>query len=37
MKHVPIMFFNPGDTFENHDDRAPFRAHIDWLKRSIQD
>jgi hypothetical protein len=36
MQHVAVVFFDPGDTFKDHHHCAPFVAHIDWLKRSIQ-
>ena len=37
VQHVAIMLFNPGHTFKDHHHCAPFIAHIDGLKRGIQD
>jgi hypothetical protein len=36
MQHVAIVLFDARDAFENHDYRAPFVAHVDWLKRCVQ-
>jgi hypothetical protein len=36
MKHVTIVLFDARDAFKDHHHCAPFVAHIDGLKRSIQ-
>ena len=36
MKNVAVVLLDPRDAFEDHHHRAPFGAHIYWLKRSIQ-
>jgi hypothetical protein len=36
MQHVSVVFFDAGDAFKDHYHGAPFGAHINWLKRSIQ-
>ena len=37
VEHVAIVLLHPRDAFKDHDHRAPFRAHVDGLERSIQD
>ena len=37
MYHVAVVLFDARDAFENHHNRAPLRAHVDWLKGSVQD
>jgi hypothetical protein len=37
MQYVPVVFFDPGYALEDHHDGAPFGAHVDGLKRRIQD
>ena len=36
MQHMAVVLFNAGDPFKDHYHCAPFVAHIDGLKRSIQ-
>lgn len=37
VEHVAIVFLHPRHALEDHDDRAPFGAHVYRLERSIQD
>ena len=36
MQHVPIVLFHTRHAFEDHHYGAPFSAHIDGFKGSIQ-
>jgi hypothetical protein len=36
VKHVAVVLFHAGDAFKDHYYRAPFVAHVDWLKGSVQ-
>jgi hypothetical protein len=36
VQHVPVVLFHPGHAFKDHDHRAPLSAHVNRLKRSIQ-
>lgn len=37
MEHVAIVLLNPCYAFENHDNGAPFGAHVDGLKGGVKD
>jgi hypothetical protein len=37
VQHMTVVLFDSRDTFEDHHHCAPLVAHIDGLKRSIQD
>src|SRR5262249_4033478 len=37
VEHVPVVFLHPRHSLKDHDDRAPFGAHVNGLERSIQD
>jgi len=37
VKHVAVVLLHPRDPLEDHDDGAPFGAHVDGLVGGIQD
>ncbi len=37
VEHVAVVLLHPRHAFEDHHHRAPFRAHVNGLERSIQD
>ena len=37
VEHMAVVFLDPRHSFKDHDDRAPFGAHVNGLERSIQD
>ena len=37
VEHVAVVLFRPRDSLEDHDDGAPFGAHVDGLEGGIQD
>jgi hypothetical protein len=37
VEHVAVVLLHPRDPFEDHDDGAPFGAHVDGLEGGIQD
>lgn len=36
MQHMTVVLFHPRNAFEDHYHRAPFSAHVDGFKGSIQ-
>src|SRR6185369_1867007 len=37
VEHVSVVLLHPRDSLEDHDDGAPFGAHVDGLEGSIKD